>query len=359
MSAISALERVVSIRIIQEDAESIYSLITTERDAVFSLGIIPYYALFVQSCKEYCKFEEDADEIITKVKDIRNHIKGYADSFGKSKKKVSAIDHQEDEQFKSQLRFDFMKSWNIHYNLGTYWTDDRHIVGNTQQLAAFVGINDFSDTNRNQKAYDLSYYIGSIVSSVRNGISSTYSIPHIERRNSGTSIRKYCDLNTNIKHPFFFSYDNKELNLFLLHLLCNMNFVKHILKPMLTDDNSWAFRVEYIVTYYTYRALQRLKNYAENNADIPADTAELEDILLGSEGLFETKFRNCMMHYGLDNQGVLSEEFIEKPFYGMIETCFNGMDFESYREKLHTFSESIITYLESKFDSNPLELEEL
>ena len=138
-----------------------------------------------------------------------------------------------------------------------------------------------------------------------------------------------------------------------------MNFVKHILKPMFSDDNIWIFRVEYIVAYYTFRALQRLKNYAENNTDIPADISELEDVIRGSDELFQTKFRNCMMHYGLDNQNVLSEEHIEKSFYGMIETCFDGMDFKSYREKILAFSNRIITYLESKFDSNSLELEEL
>ena len=33
-------ERLISIRIIQEDAESIYSLLQTERDSVFAMEII-------------------------------------------------------------------------------------------------------------------------------------------------------------------------------------------------------------------------------------------------------------------------------------------------------------------------------
>lgn len=48
MSELSDLERLVSLRIIQDDAESIASLMLKERDSVFIMEVIPYYALFVQ-----------------------------------------------------------------------------------------------------------------------------------------------------------------------------------------------------------------------------------------------------------------------------------------------------------------------
>ena len=53
MDNISELERLISIRIMQEDTEAIFSLLSTERDSIFAMEIIPYYALFVQSCQEY------------------------------------------------------------------------------------------------------------------------------------------------------------------------------------------------------------------------------------------------------------------------------------------------------------------
>ena len=53
MSELSELERLISICLIQEDAEAIYSLLKTERDSIFTLGVTPYYVLFVQSCQEY------------------------------------------------------------------------------------------------------------------------------------------------------------------------------------------------------------------------------------------------------------------------------------------------------------------
>ena len=59
-----------------------------------------------------------------------------------------------------------------------------------------------------------------------------------------------------------------------------MNFVKHILRPLFDDSNMWVFRVEYIVTYYTYRAIQRLKNYCDNNIDLCIDLGGLQRCLV-------------------------------------------------------------------------------
>lgn len=82
-----------------------------------------------------------------------------------------------------------------------------------------------------------------------------------------------------------------------------MNFVKHILRPLFQDGNIWIFRIEYIVSYYTLRALERLKNYCENNKDIIVENEKIYDILKCGELLFTTKLRNCMMHYNLENAG--------------------------------------------------------
>ena len=80
------LEKMITVRIMQEDAESIFSLMKTERDPVFAMEIIPYYALFIQSCQEYVGEIFIEGTSAEKVKDIRNFIKVYGESFGKSKK---------------------------------------------------------------------------------------------------------------------------------------------------------------------------------------------------------------------------------------------------------------------------------
>lgn len=349
----------ISTRIIQEDAETIFSLMSTERDSVFAMEIIPYYALFVQSCQEYMGENFLPEEIALTIKDIRNHIKFYSDSFGKSKRKVATIDKEQDASFKSQLRFDFLKSWNIHLNLGTYWTEDHHIIGNTQQLASFIDVKNPFTPEAGKKMYDLGCQIGSFVSSVRSGLSKAFEQPIVNRPANATTISKYCDINTNKNNNLFVSHTSKELNLFYLHLLCNMNFVRYILRPLLPDENTWIFRVEYIVTYYTFRALQRLKNYCDNNDDIVADIKGISEIEGAASNLFQSKFRNCMMHYSLENQGVLSLEHIEQPFFGIVETCFPGTDYKTYLALIHNLSEQISKYLEKHFNFTGIELKQL
>lgn len=359
MKDFSDIERLISIRIIKEDAETIFSLISSERNSILQMGIIPYYALFVQSCQEYLGEKFLPEEIVLHIKDIRNYIKAYADSFGKSRQKILSSDFEQDASFKSQLRFDFLKSWNIHLNLGTYQTDAHHIVGNTQQLAAYFEAEDLSDPKIEKRLHDLGYQIASFVCSVRRGLSEYYEQPTVLRDATAITIQNYYDLNTNRRNTLFVNNSSKELNLFYLHLLCSMNFVKYVLRPLFFGENTWTFRVEYIVTYYTFRALQRMKNYCENNDDIVADVNALREIEAAGDGIFETKLRNCMMHYSLVNQKVLSPEYIDRPFYGIIENCFEGTEYQTYSESLHCISDRIISFLEMHFNCAKVKLKQL
>lgn len=356
---IKALEKIITIRIMQEDAETIFSLINTEKNPIFAMAIIPYYALFIQSVQEYMGGIFLEDIYAKKIKDIRNFIKAYGESFGKSKKRIETVDIKQNEQFKLHLMSDFIKDWNIHLNLGTYWTADKHIIGNTQMFADFLEVDDIFNAEIEVKQYELAIQIGSFVSSVRNGFSKVIQPPTINRQHVGINIGYYYDLNTNKDNVLFVDNSEKTLNLFFLNMICNMNFVKYILKPLFDEYNVWVFRVEYIVTYYTYRAIKRLKNHCESNADLYVDFCEFSDIFNLAETLFKSTFRNCMMHYGLENQGLISVENIEKPFYGIIETCHNGMDYYSFRNYLRTLSDRIIILLESKLNTEKIILKHL
>ena len=288
------------------------------------------------------------ESIAKDLKDIRNHIKSYAEGFSKSQKRVAFIDGAQDKDFKEQLKFEFLKKINIHLNLGTYWTEKRQVIGNTQQLAEFLAVESMFDSKLKEKNYQMGYHIGSFVASFRDGLVYSLSYPIIERERQSISINYYCDINTNKKNNLLSKGQKKEINLFYLHLLCSMNFVKYILRPLFQDGNIWTFRVEYIVSYYTLRALERLKNYPENNKDMTVETEEIHDILKQGELLFTTKLRNCMMHYNLENAGVLSFANIDKPFYGIIENCFDGKSYQEYLIELHGLSERIIDFLNNQ-----------
>lgn len=352
------LEKAIEIKLIQEDVETVLSLIHTEYDPIFVLAIMPYYALFVQSCQEYWEDSIPDDDFSKQVKDIRNYIKAFDVGLSKSMKRVKNVDSQQDQEFTSILRFAFMKSWNIHYNLGSYWTGDRHAIGNTQMYADFLRIEHINNRVAGEKMRDFGYKMGKYIASVKSVLEQITTPAKVKRVRSGITIEYYCDLNTNKKNPFFI-FKEKELNLFFLNLVSNLNFVKLILRPLLTDTNAWLFRVEYVVTYYTYRALWRLKNYCENNKDIVVDMTDLIAAIEMNTAIFQSKFRNCMMHYGIQNQGVVSIDNIEKPLFGMVETCFEGMGFSAYQSKLRNLEDRMIEYLEGYFNTDKIILQKL
>lgn len=117
--------------------------------------------------------------------------------------------------------------------------------------------------------------------------------------------------------------------------------------------------IKYFVSYYTLRALERLKNYCENNKDITVENEKICDILKRGELLFTTKLRNCMMHYNLENAGVMSIENIDKPFWKIIENCFNGKSYKEYLIELHGLSDIIINFLNSQFDFSDVKIRKL
>lgn len=346
---IRSIEKVITVRIMQEDAETIYSLLKTERDPIFAMAMIPYYALFIQSCQEYLGETFVEGHAKKKIKDIRNFIKKYGEGFGKSRNRIFSIDAKQNEQYKSQLKFDFMKEWNINSNLGTYWTEDKHVIGNTQMFADFLEIDNVFDPKNNKVQHDLAKQIGSFVTSIREGFSSVIEQPVIKRHQIGSSIEWYYDLSTNTNDELFSDHSSKVINLFFLNIVCNINFVKHVIRPLFEGENTWVFRIEYIVTYYSYRAIEKLKNYCEST-NLCIDLGEFEELFELAGDLFKSEFRNCMMHYGLENRGVISLEYLEKPFYGIIETCYDGMEYRLFIRRLRSFMDSMAALLERRLN---------
>lgn len=107
------------------------------------------------------------------------------------------------------------------------------------------------DPNLKDKNYQIGYQIGSFVASIREGLAETLEVPAIERNDQSVVINYYYDMNSNKRNTLFLNSELKELNLFFLHLLCNMNFVKYMVRPLFIDGNTWPFRICCIILYFT------------------------------------------------------------------------------------------------------------
>lgn len=79
----------------------------------------------------------------------------------------------------------------------------------------------------------------------------------------------------------------------------------------------------------------------------------LKEVIEKGDGLFSTNYRNCMMHYNLIQNGdscIKQELFcMDEPFYGLIESCFNGKNQEDYYSELRAYMDVVECYLSEWF----------
>lgn len=350
-----------TVLLIQNDCESIKKLVLNFHDSIFCMQIIPYMALFCRSYQEYIETELIGSKVDSEIYDIRNSIKLYSQRYGKNKKRFLAVDEGQDEEYKSKLRF-FLKNMNVHYNLGIYFTENKKIIGNTQLLESMLRLHGLSEQEKQQKCFSLGNHLASVIGSVSNGLASSLVVPQIAIKGQLPRF-SYYDLNTN-RNRFFNRYFEKDENLFLLHMLSNINFVKYVLCPLLERDNLWMFRIKYISIYHAYMGIVRIKSHMKNGR------AEMLDLLKGAEPIIEegekvfvSKFRNCMMHYNLskDNKFTISERNFswDKPFFGLIEECFEGVPYEVYLKRLERLGDKIEDFITKQFNFEQIHLKEL
>ena len=350
-----------TVLLIQNDCESIKQLVLNYHDSIFCMRIIPYMALFCRSFQEYADTELISPEVDEEIYDLRNSIKIYSERYGKNIKRFIAVDEEQDEEYKSQLKFDFLKKMNAHYNLGMYFTKDKKIIGNTQLIESMLRLHGLSKQKQQQKCLLLGNHLASVIGSVSNGLESSLPVPQIAVEGQLPKFF-YDDINTN-KSNFFNSHLEKDENLFLLHMLCNIIFVKYVLCPLLTKDNLWIFRIKYIAIYHAYVGIVKIKSYMKNNRTEKLDLwSEADCIIEEGKNIFVSRFRNCMMHYNLnkDNEFSISENNFswDRPFFGLIEECFDGMPYRDYVERLEKFGDVIEEFITKQFDFERIHLKE-
>ena len=56
------------------------------------------------------------------------------------------------------------------------------------------------------------------------------------------------------------------------------------------------------------------------------------------------------MHYNLEGYNLISIENIDKPFYGIVENCFDGMNYFDFINELRTFSDDFASLLEKRLN---------
>ena len=288
-----------------------------------SLMIIPYASLFCYEVinylnrkgEEYIAYPKSS---IYSIEDIRNKAKFFDARISQQLNIIENIDALQNIEYINYMKHPEVGKWNIHDNIGVTFNEDGYIVSNTH-----YGYYVFQDEKLIRKRYeDVSTYqtsskpnlipkeikkygedLGSIIGSISDAYSNLNDFSSSDIYFDNIRLRLYTkDFNTNRVLGGNALY--KHIRIFLLHILSSINFILFYLKKRIIRETGWILRIEYILYHYLMKRFLELKDYVNKH------TNEINDCKLSIllEKLIETKmfknsdFRNCMMHYGLEDK---------------------------------------------------------
>lgn len=363
-NTINAISNYLSLLQLKYDCETVGSLVPTlKRDGILVFGLTPYFSLTVASAIEFLEFSPNGipDELdILKIQDVRLKLKVFEASYSKSKRMILNIDFLQDQIFKNELAHDFMKNWNIHYNLGIYTDSEKRVLSNTQynyymtqdnrllkkkisEIATLYSISPQKFNLNEQTGKDLNEYgrkCGQMLGSVRSGLSKFDSPVEIVINNNHIDYY-FADYNSNLKTSLFpTGEDGKGVVLYLLHTLSTINILLYALNGYEKDDYGWWLKANYISYYYAIHKLRDLHQYLLQNRLLTPDISDyFTELGLDDAKYLSSNFRNYVMHSKLtDKNGKMLINTKEldkgKPLFGLVESCFEGLSYEALKKSI-------------------------
>lgn len=211
------------------------------------------------------------------------------------------------------MAFPQLGKWNIHYNLGIFFDDEKRIVGNSHYgYYLFQDEKMISKTKEEmtgvkvlgEEIRDFAYDMGRIIGSISDGLSqiSDFIVSDVYTQNI---VSHSQDFNTNrcfgkINEHY------KIIRLFLLHVLSSIGFLLYVLKKVIIRDSGLLLRLEYISFHYTFQRIEELLKYSEKNNFFDDEKLRImfNNINLSSVNDYrKSEFRNCMMHFWIEKYG--------------------------------------------------------
>lgn len=344
---------------LKNDCETLKALIPTISQPVIILGIMPYLSLFCNSFQEYTNNNITTvaikNESLFKISDIRNKLKLFDDRYGKSMKQILQSDAFQDQEFKGRLRFSWTRGLNIHYNMGIFCDEEDHIISNTQYIYYLFQDKAFSKSLQDPDEIRIfGQDIGTVINSVSEGLKDFLPKYQVGTYSKKFKI-KYKDYNTNHQFNLFpQARSGKDITLYLLNTLSSINFLRYVVMSIADDCNPWQLRAKYITFYYAVKSIEKLACAMDSSGiEEKRISTMLKKGISCVEGLFDSEFRSCMMHYGFYNNGKWATDdlYIDMkiPFFGLVESRFSGRSYSEYtnllNDRISKLSDFLITIL--------------
>lgn len=384
MNDIDDLDK-LSLSQIQDDVETVEKLVEFIANkpyaSIFDLGFLPYLSLCVyESCSLVQKIYPDINvnyNVGFSLKDVRLKTKIFEDKLSQNMRFVKNIDYIQNEEYRNQIYSQADRDSYKYYNIGLNIINSNHIIGNTHLYYYYLQPTnlkkkDLSEVMKlyikgkidnsaqiKEKVYGFSYNCGQLIKKLVYKLSdfSTSSDLNLHDENFDLG---YKDLNTNLNINIFQSNNGKILTLYLLHILCMINYVIYMLNKILPDSQPLCLRIKYICCYYSIMRLEKIYKCMKTH-NLMTDKMEyyFKNIDINDKTLFNKSFRSCMMHYGLKDdlgRAYMSANDINmsEPFFGLIEKYYNKDYYElsnSINNKLNKISSALEGLLPIKINN--------
>jgi len=356
--------KATEILIMKRDADILSKIALANKNPFIAVPLIPYMSLFCNEVSIYGKnngypFELTNDSMFS-MNDIRQKTKFFNQRMSRTLKIIRHIDILQNKQYINTMRYPTLGNKNFHDNLGIYFDTDKNIIGNTH-YAYYV----FQDLKLicSEKCLQIEPYIppeelkqyAKFLGSFISKISSSFSVfgDFVGGALSSDKLNVVTkDFNTNRMNFNQKDDHSKLINLFLLYILCGVNFSLFCLKIIILRDSGWLLRIEFITYYYAIMELNKIKALPQT-AQFPGLTKMLSEINL-DEKILNQEFRNCMMHYGLTSnigEPLIKESYCDwsLPMCGLVESLYNGLSYWDLQAKIEdrllSISQLISRYL--------------
>ena len=323
--------------------------------SVLILGIMPYVSLFVVESFKYLrlKFPDYARSVLGSHEGIIRAARMRVKYFDDSKKQIDGVF----ALYEWIVRFH--REWHINRQTGFLgWLKKKiqsdfgifeyegHIVAATHVGILNLGLEmeDLPNTSKeiSEALSNLVFSVGHQIGLYLGHISQlpefamAEPVTAFDYRLRDTLLR-YRDENAQrFLAKIFEGAGLEDLNFSLLVFLIAINYLVYLVSNVVRYSPT-VFKMRYLALYHIVSSLKKLQSYYYSRGDLSSRSKRFFGEMLSNKTLqFYTgkrKFRNILVHYGLE--GEVPDTILDsgKTLYGLVEHFFNGESFAivSYR----------------------------
>ena len=245
-----------------------------------------------------------------------------------------------------------------------------HLYGTSHMASTNVGIAEENFTANPQSfpafdpdlyydiANDMGKYIGLLYRFLSNQYGPPTEQPYFDYSINDTLFDTEDVFATNYYKNIFNGDNSLMLNYYLLTLMLAINFLHHILTPIVIGTPETLLKLKFVCLHHFYATAQKIEQDSYKSRKLSDTTSAsikglLQSINSSKDAKFmlaskRSKLRNIFVHYNIKEVPVTKLDQSVR-FYGLVEHFCDGKSFEQVNNLLDEFLSRVSTQLEANY----------